>query len=361
MSEQPAQTTCPASVSSAPPSPTAAADKDGKPAIYQWASSDGEFRRKPSIFRNWISKDQNAKFTPEKGRYHLYVSLACPWAHRTLILRALKGLEDTISVSIVNYFMGPDGWSFEPCPGFIPDTVNNVYLVKELYLIADKDYNGRYTVPILWDKKTNTIVNNESSEIIRMFNSAFDEFSSSPGVTFYPDAFRHEIDAVNEWIYSDINNGVYKAGFATNQDIYNKAVVQVFKSLDRVEEILSRQAFLVKNYFTEADIRLFTTIYRFDPVYHGHFKCNLKSITNDYPNILRWARQIYHISPKIAETCNMEHVKKHYYMSHLNINPNRIVPAYNGPDLSVFVDPNFVPKPKDANGTQSPQEKPKSP
>lgn len=311
-----------------------------QPKILQWASKDGEFRRQVSSFRNWISTDPNAKFQAEKGRYHLYVSLACPWAHRTLIVRALKGLEDSISVSVVHYLMGEQGWKFadpNECPGAIPDDVNGAKLIREVYFKAEEGYQGRFTVPVLWDKKNGTIVNNESSEIIRMLNSSFDEFSSAPGTTYYPDDLREEIDAVNEWVYNDINNGVYKAGFATSQDAYERAATQLFKSLDRVEDILSRNAFLVGNRFTEADIRLFTTIVRFDPVYHGHFKCNLKSMTHNYPSILRWARRVYQM-PKVAETVNMEHIKKHYYMSHVQINPTQVVPLYNGPDLSLVED-----------------------
>ncbi|KAJ3039398.1 S-glutathionyl-(chloro)hydroquinone reductase [Rhizophlyctis rosea] len=318
-------------------------DKDAK--IYKWASKeDGEYRRQASTFRNFVSSETGADFPAEADRYHLYVSHACPWAHRTAIVRKLKGLDKIIGLSVVNYLMGPNGWKFstsEECPGAIPDTVNNAQFIRELYFKANPDYEGRFTVPVLWDKKQNTIVNNESSEIIRMFNSAFDAFSSAPGVTYYPEDLRAEIDAINEWIYNDINNGVYKSGFATTQEAYEKNVKQLFVSLHRVDDILAKNEWLVGGKFTEADIRLFTTIVRFDPVYFGHFKCNLGSIAYDFPNILRWARQVYQIGG-IKDTINMEHIKRHYYMSHIQINPTQVVPLSNGPDLSVAV--KFEPK-----------------
>ncbi|CAG8449983.1 3267_t:CDS:10 [Ambispora leptoticha] len=317
-----------------------ASDKSTKKPedILKWASSDGEFRRKPSSFREFISKEPNARFPPELNRYHLYVSYACPWAHRTLIVRALKGLEDIIGLSVVDYLMQEKGWKFsthEQTPGAIPDTVNNAQYLRELYFKAEPEYAGRFTVPVLWDKKLGTIVNNESSEIIRMFNEVFDDYlpEATKGITYYPEHLRVEIDAINEWVYDTVNNGVYKAGFATTQKAYEQNAYKIFESLDRLEDILSKNEFLVGGVLTEADIRLWTTIIRFDPVYHGHFKANLKSIEKDYPNILRWARQIYQI-PKIADTINMHHIKYHYYQSHLQINPTGIVPMGNGPDLS---------------------------
>ncbi|KAF0556684.1 glutathione S-transferase omega-like 2 [Gigaspora margarita] len=306
--------------------------------ILNWASKDGEFRRNPSVFRNTISKDPDAIFTPEKDRYHLYISWACPWAHRTVIVRALKGLDNIIGLSVVDYFLGENGWKFstpEETPGSIPDTVNNAQYLRELYFKANPDYDGRFTVPVLWDKKLQTIVNNESSEIIRIFNDAFDDFvPETKGITFYPKHLANEIDSVNDWVYDKINNGVYKCGFATTQDAYMNHIGPLFKALDDVEAILSKNQFLVGNTLTEADIRLWTTVIRFDPVYHTHFKTNLKSIKYDYPNILRWARQIYK-TPKIADTVNMTHIKNHYYKSHKQINPHGIVPAYNGPDLNL--------------------------
>ncbi|KAJ3055693.1 S-glutathionyl-(chloro)hydroquinone reductase [Rhizophlyctis rosea] len=265
---------------------------------------------------------------------HPQHALTCDMSNRNL-----KGLDKIIGLSVVDFLMGPNGWKFsedKDCPGAIPDNINNAQYLRELYFKAEPGYNGRYTVPVLWDKKKNTIVNNESSEIIRMLNIAFDAFSSAPGVTYYPENLRPEIDAINEWIYNDINNGVYKSGFATTQEAYEKNCKQLFKSLDRVEGILKENEWLVGGVFTEADLRLFTTIVRFDPVYVGHFKCNLGTIQHDFPSILRWARQIYQI-PGIKDTINMYHIKHHYYMSHVNINPTQVVPLSNGPDLSVPV------------------------
>lgn len=252
-----------------------------------------------------------------------------------MITRALKGLEDAISFSVVDWYLGPEGWRFsseEECPGSTIDTINNVKYVQELYYKADPNYNARFTVPILWDKEEQTIVNNESAEITRMLNEAFDEFSSAPGTSYYPEGLRSEIDSLNEWILSSINNGVYKAGFATAQGPYEQAVKDVFEAMDRVESILATKQYLTGDTFTEADIRLFGTMYRFDPVYHTHFKCSNKTITNNYPHILRWLREIYHM-PGIAATCNMEHTKNHYYKSHKNINPTGIVPIWDGPNL----------------------------
>ncbi|CAG8546534.1 15818_t:CDS:10 [Dentiscutata erythropus] len=306
--------------------------------ILNFADKDGEFRRKPSVFRNTISKDPDAIFTPEKDRYHLYIAWGCPWAHRTAIVRALKGLENIIGLSVVDYIMGEKGWKFstpEETPGCIPDTVNNAQFLSELYFKANPDYDGRYTVPVLWDKKLQTIVNNESSEIIRIFNDAFDDFvPETKGKTFYPKQLASEIDKINDWIYNKINNGVYKCGFAETQDAYMNHIGPLFEALDDVEAILSENEFLVGNTFTEADIRLWTTIVRFDPVYHTHFKTNLKTIKHDYPNILRWARQIYKI-PKVADTVNMTHIKNGYYKGMKKINPHGIVPVYDGPDLNV--------------------------
>ncbi|CAB4483027.1 glutathione S-transferase omega-like 2 [Rhizophagus irregularis DAOM 181602=DAOM 197198] len=308
-----------------------------QPEILKWASPDGEFRRKASSFRNTISKDPNAIYTAEKDRYHLYVSWACPWAHRTVIVRSLKGLDNLIGLSVVSYILGEKGWKFntpEETPGAIPDNVNNAQYLRELYFKSDPNYGGRFTVPVLWDKKTQTIVNNESSEIIRIFNDAFDDFTpETKGVTYYPENLRTQIDEINEWVYDTVNNGVYKCGFATTQEAYNRNIEPLFKSLDRLEGILSKNEFLVGNTFTEADIRLWTTIIRFDPVYHTHFKTNKKTIAHDYPNILRWARQIYQM-PKISDTVNMYHIKHHYFESHKQINPTGIVPINNGPDLA---------------------------
>ncbi|KAJ1952932.1 S-glutathionyl-(chloro)hydroquinone reductase [Linderina pennispora] len=315
---------------------------------FKWAQKDGEFRRQVSSFRNFVSADPKAEFAAEPHRYHLYISYACPWAHRTLLVRNLKGLQDIIGVSVVHYLLTPESWHFaspDECPGATLDDVNGAKNMRELYLKANPEYTARFTVPVLWDKKNQTIVSNESSEIIRMFNSAFDEFVEPQyrGVDFYPEELRAEIDATNEWVYDTINNGVYKSGFATQQDVYEKHCKALFASLDRVEEILAKNEFLVGGRLTEADIRLFTTILRFDPVYHGHFKTNLKQIETGYPNILRWTRMIYQL-PGIKETVNMEHIKRHYYMSHTQINPTQVVPLSNGPDLaSPVVKPSVKP------------------
>ncbi|KAF7724180.1 S-glutathionyl-(chloro)hydroquinone reductase [Apophysomyces ossiformis] len=312
--------------------------KQAEPAILKWASKDGEFRRQQSVFRDVILDEPGAKFTPEPDRYHLYISWACPWAHRTAIVRKLKGLESIIGLSAVDYLLLDNGWKFstsEECPGAIPDTVNHTKYLRELYFKVNPDYEGRFTVPVLWDKKLQTIVNNESSEIIRMLNTAFNRFipEDRQKLNFYPEHLRKEIDEINEWVYDTVNNGVYKSGFATTQQAYENHVYPLFESLDRLETILGRHNYLVQGVLTEADIRLWTTIVRFDPVYHGHFKCNLKSIEKDYPNILKWARRIYQL-PGIAETVNMEHIKKHYYMSHRQINPTQVVPVSNGPNLA---------------------------
>ncbi|KAF9372189.1 S-glutathionyl-(chloro)hydroquinone reductase, partial [Podila verticillata] len=302
------------------------------PNILKWANDKtGEFKRQVSTFRDAIVDEPGAQFPPEAGRYHLYVSLACPWAHRTLVVRALKGLEDIISVDVVHWHLQANSWPF--MDGY-KDSLYGAEYIKDIYLKAQPDYAGRFTVPVLWDKKTQTIVNNESSEIIRMLNTAFDKLvPEKAGLNFYPENLRGEIDAVNEWVYDTINNGVYKSGFATTQEAYENHVHPLFKSLDRVEEILSKSNYLVGNTLTEADIRLWTTIIRFDPVYHGHFKCNIKSIEKDYPNILKHARRIYQL-PKVAETVDMYHIKHHYYASHLQINPTGIVPAGAGPNLA---------------------------
>lgn len=303
---------------------------------YDTKATGGRFVRKDSSFRDGVTADGTPireggrSFAAEAGRYHLYVSLACPWAHRTLIVRALKGLEAMIDVSVVNWLMLDRGWTFDPAPGVVPDTVNHARNLYEVYVKADPHYTGRVTVPILWDKQTGSIVNNESSEIIRMFNSAFDGLGALPG-DFYPEALREEIDAVNARVYDTVNNGVYKAGFATSQDAYEEVFGQLFASLDWLEERLSRQRWLVGDAMTEADIRLFTTLIRFDPVYVGHFKCNLRRIA-DYPSLQAYLRDIYQ-TPGVAGTVNFQHIKGHYYESHRTINPTGIVPA--GPLLDL--------------------------
>ena len=296
---------------------------------YDTKESGGRFVRKAPQFRNWITADGSAGpsgnpgFKAEAGRYHLYVSLACPWAHRTLIFRALKGLEKMISVSVVHWYMAENGWTFAPGDGVVPDTVNGSEFMYEIYTKAMSDYSGRVTVPVLWDKKTKTIVSNESPEIIRMFNSAFDGIGAKAG-DYYPEPKRTEIDMLNERIYGTVNNGVYMAGFATTQDAYQEAVVPLFDTLDWLDERLANQRYLTGNTITEADWRLFTTLVRFDPVYVGHFKCNIRRIF-DYQNLSGYLRDLYQ-QPNIAATVNMEHIKNHYYASHETVNPSRVVP-----------------------------------
>ncbi|MDH3743125.1 MAG: glutathione S-transferase family protein [Hyphomicrobiales bacterium] len=295
---------------------------------YDTKATKGRYERKASQFRNWVTADGEGGFKAEAGRYHLYVSYACPWAHRTLILRALKGLEDMISISVVNWFMDAEGWTFDDADGVIPDTVNNARLLHQVYTAAKSDYTGRVSVPVLWDTRQNTIVNNESSEIIRMFNSAFDEIGAAPG-DYYPEALRSEIDEVNARVYETLNNGVYRSGFSTTQEAYEEAVYPLFETLDWLEDRLSGQRYLVGNQLTEADWRLFTTLVRFDPVYVGHFKCNLRRIA-DYPNLSNYVRDLYQ-HRGVADTVNMQHIKSHYYGSHKTVNPTGIVPV--GPEI----------------------------
>ena len=301
---------------------------------YDTEVSGGRFVREDAGFRNWVTADGRAGptgvggFKAEANRYHLYVSLACPWAHRTTIYRKLKGLEDMISLSVVHPFMGDKGWTFAEGAGVIADPIVNVSYLYEVYVAAKPDYTGRVTVPILWDKKTNTIVSNESSEIIRMLNSAFDEVGATD-VNFLPKALLAEIDTINEFVYSAVNNGVYKAGFATTEAAYKEAVVTLFDALDTLEARLADQRYLLGDTITEADWRLFTTLVRFDAVYVGHFKCNIRRIV-DYPNLWGYLRDLYQV-PGIAETVSIEHIKAHYYTSHANINPTRIIPI--GPVL----------------------------
>jgi putative glutathione S-transferase len=303
---------------------------------YDTASTGGRFVRKDAAFRNWVTSDGapgpsgEGGFKAEPGRYHLYVSLACPWAHRTLIMRALKGLEGMITVSVVHWLMLEQGWTFRQGPGVIPDTINDASLLHQVYRAADPDYTGRVTVPVLWDKRRGAIVNNESSEIIRMLNSAFDQVGAAAG-DYTPPALRGEIDGINARVYDTLNNGVYKAGFATTQAAYEEAVQPLFATLDWLEAMLEERRFLTGDRLTEADIRLFTTLIRFDAVYVGHFKCNLRRIA-DYPNLWAYTRDIYQL-PGIAGTVNFEHIKRHYYESHRTINPGGIVPA--GPVLDL--------------------------
>eukprot|EP00743_Colponemidia_sp_Colp-15_P006456 GILK01006948.1.p1 GENE.GILK01006948.1~~GILK01006948.1.p1 ORF type:complete len:343 (+),score=26.36 GILK01006948.1:54-1031(+) len=291
----------------------------------------GAFKRKPSSFRNWISREAGAKFPPEANRYHLYVSLACPWAHRTLITRAIKGLAHVISYSVVHWRMFERGWTFDEGPGVIPDSVNNASAMRDLYHIAEPNYDGRYTVPVLWDKTLKTIVNNESSEIIRMLSSEFNEFAKNPSLEIYPEDLRHDIDTWNDMIYPNINDGVYRCGFARSQGAYEEAFDKLFSALDTVDGHLATNRYLVGKNFTEADIRLFTTLVRFDPVYFGHFKCNLRRII-DYPNLYNYLKELYQM-PHVKDTVDFQHIKGHYYESHKHVNPTGIVPKGPAIDL----------------------------
>ena len=301
---------------------------------YDTDSTGGRFERKESSFRNWITSDGEpgpsgeGGFQAERDRYHPFVSLACPWAHRALVFRKLKKLEDIITVSVVSHFMGDDGWTFDQSTGSTGDPLFGSDFLRDIYIRAKSDYTGRVTVPVLWDKKRETIVSNESSEIIRMFNTAFNGLTGDE-TDFYPEELRGEIDAINDLVYPNVNNGVYRSGFATTQEAYEEAVADVFRALDRIEDRLSRQRYLVGDRLTEADWRLFTTLVRFDPVYVGHFKCNIRRIA-DYQNISNYTRDLYQV-PGVAETVDLDHIKKHYYRSHETINPTRIVPA--GPDI----------------------------
>jgi len=298
----------------------------------------GEFIRSESSFRNWVTKDGSAGpsgdagFAAEPDRYHLYVSYACPWAHRTLIFRVLKGLQDVISVSVVHPLMPSDSWVFGEYPGATEDHINHAHYLYENYLKADPGFDGLVTVPVLWDRRRETIVNNESSEIIRMLNSAFDDYGNSK-IDYYPESLRVEIDAINDVVYENVNNGVYRTGFATTQKAYDKAFIQLFDTMDYLEESLSKQRYLVGNQITEADWRLFTTLVRFDAVYYTHFKTNKKRLI-DYPNLWAYTCELYQV-PGVAETVNMDHIKQHYFGSHRSINPTGIVPK--GPEIDFML------------------------
>jgi glutathionyl-hydroquinone reductase len=306
---------------------------------YDTESTGGAFVRQDSAFRNWVTADGapgpsgTGGFSADAGRYHLYVSLACPWAHRTLIFRALKGLEDAISVSVVHPHMLDNGWEFAPCEAgdfTAGDPLHDSNFLYEIYLRAKPDYTGRVTVPVLWDRERNTIVSNESADIIRMLNSAFDEVASAAG-DYCPSGLRGEIDAINARVYAEVNNGVYRCGFATTQAAYEEAFAELFRALDWLDDRLAGRRYLVGEQITEADWRLFTTLVRFDPVYVGHFKANLRRI-RDYPQLSGYLRELYQV-PGIAPTVNLDHIKQHYYFSHRMINPTGIVPV--GPALEL--------------------------
>ncbi len=294
----------------------------------------GRFQRAESQWRDWITPDgspapgRERGFKAEPGRYHLYVAHACPWAHRTLIFRKLKKLEDVISVSFVHHFMGKDGWTFKEADGATGDDLYGLDFLHQIYTKADPAYSGRVSVPVLWDRKEETIVSNESSEIIRMLNEAFDEWGDA-SLDLYPERLRGEIDSINSLVYPAINNGVYRSGFATTQEAYEEAFGELFSALDELEERLGRNRYLVGDTMTEADWRLFTTLVRFDAVYYSHFKCNLRQI-RDYPNLSNYLRELYQV-PGIADTVSMPNIKAHYYGSHETINPTRIVPV--GPEI----------------------------
>lgn len=284
----------------------------------------GRFVRPSTTFRSWIRADGSSEFQPEAGRYHLYVSYACPWAHRTLILRKLKGLEDAIGVSVVDPYMGEDGWFFSDAPGAIRDSVNGAQFVREIYAKADPQFTGRVTVPILWDKQLETVVNNESREIIKMLDLEFQAIAGNPDVGFYPADLADEIEATLDAIYNPINNGVYRSGFASSQEAHAEAVTELFAALDHQEQVLGERRYLCGDRITQADWCLFTTLYRFDAVYYVHFKTNLRRIV-DYPNLWNYVKELYQI-PGVAETCHMDHIKEHYYTSHESVNPRLLVP-----------------------------------
>jgi len=292
----------------------------------------GEFVRQASIFRNWVTASGESGYLAEPDRYHLYVSLACPWAHRTVIFRKLKKLDDVISLSLVDPIRDHRGWRFMGSEGEFPDEINGFSFLSEAYLKSDPSFDGRVTVAALWDKKTQRIVNNESSEIIRMLNTEFNAFTEST-MDYYPEELRVEIDEINAFVYANINNGVYRTGFATTQTAYEKAFTTLFLALDNLEERLSGQSYLVGNQITEADWRLFTTLVRFDPVYYGHFKCNQKRLV-DYPHLWRYTRNLYQV-PGVADTVNMDHIKRHYYETHASLNPTGIVPK--GPEIDFTI------------------------
>jgi putative glutathione S-transferase len=309
-------------------------DGEWRDQWYDTKATGGRFKRDISRFRNWVTADGRAGPTGASGfeaqpdRYHLYVSYACPWAHRTLIFRKLKGLEDMISLSVVHWYMAENGWTFAEGDGVIPDPIHDADYMYQVYQAADASYTGRVTVPVLWDKEKQTIVSNESADIIRMLNSAFDGIGATEG-DYYPEPLREEIDEINARVYDTVNNGVYKSGFATTQDAYEEAVEPLFESLEWLDGRLSTQRYLLGDDITEADWRLFTTLLRFDPVYVGHFKCNRRRIM-DFDNLWPYVRDLYQV-PGVAETVHMDHIKSHYYGSHKTINPTGIVPV--GPDV----------------------------
>jgi len=293
-------------------------------------TENGEFHRQEDEFRDWVTRDGSSGYPAQAGRYHLYVSLACPWAHRIIIIRALQGLEDTVGMTVVDPIRDERGWAFREGPGHSADPVNGFQFLREAYRASSPECHGRVTVPVLWDKVRKRIVSNSDDDLLRMFNDAFAGIAASPH-DYYPEALREEIDALNERIYRDLNNGVYRAGFATSQRAYERGARAVFRMLDEMEERLGNRRYLHGGNLTETDIRLFTTLIRFDAVYHGHFKCNVRRIV-DYPNLWGYLRDLYQ-HEKIRPTVNFDHIKRHYYITHDEINPTRIVPI--GPALDL--------------------------
>jgi glutathionyl-hydroquinone reductase len=302
-----------------------------KPQVPDEQSAEGEFERQEDAFRAWVRADGSAQFPAQSGRYHLYVSWACPWAHRTIIVRRLKGLEQVIGMTVVDPIRDERGWAFREGPGHSADPVNRFQFLAEAYLATSPSYAGRVTVPVLWDKQTRTIVSNSDDDLMRMLNTEFNAFTKS-NLDLYPPEHRSEIDQLNDLIYENVNNGVYRAGFATTQRAYEKAAYSLFETLDYLEEILSRRRYLFGNLPLETDWRLFVTLIRFDPVYHGHFKCNIRRIV-DYPNLFGYLRDLYQLDG-IAEIVNFDHIKRHYYFTHDDINPTRIVPV--GPMQNLY-------------------------
>lgn len=292
---------------------------------------DGQFKRQEDAFRRWIRADGSGDFPVESGRYHLYVSLACPWASRTVIVRKLKGLENAIGMTVADPVRDERGWAFRDGAGYSRDPINNWAFLSEAYFATQPDYRGRVTVPVLWDTKSKSIVSNSDDDIMRMFETEFDALGDRGALDLYPSQYRDEIEALNEWIYETLNNGVYKAGFATTQRAYEHGAYRVFETLDKLEERLSARRYLVAPWPVETDWRAFVTLIRFDAVYHGHFKCNLRRIV-DYPNLWGYVRDLYQIDG-VSETVDFDHIKRHYYYTHDEINPTRIVPI--GPQLDL--------------------------
>jgi glutathionyl-hydroquinone reductase len=290
-------------------------------------TEQGAFKRQADAFRHWVTEDDRSGYPAAKGRYHLYVSWACPWAHRTIIVRKLKRLEETIGMTVVDPIRDDRGWAFREGPGHSTDPVNKFHFLSEAYRATDPNYRGRVTVPVLWDTRSKRIVSNSDDDLMRMFNSAFNRFTDS-GLDLYPETLRRDIDELNSFIYENVNDGVYRAGFATSQPVYEKAVRRLFDALDQLEARLTTRRYLFGAQFVETDWRLFVTLVRFDVVYHGHFKCNLRRIA-DYPALFGYLKDLYQ-TDGIAETVNFDHIKRHYYMTHEDINPTRIVPL--GPD-----------------------------